>query len=103
MSGGCGCGKATVNPTIPTTQSYPGSDGLYSLYYYQGCTTGHRGELEGRTVFVVGLGTPDERLFRHDELAEAGDYLNSLNPRPVVHPLATASVCDQAIRDLYGL
>jgi len=80
-------------------RSFPTKHG-YTLSSYPGCNQLHRGRFQGRSVFVVGRNTPEEKLFQRRELNEASVYAKEVKRQ--VESIATAELCDAAILDVYG-
>lgn len=77
------------------------SDGTFGLASFPDCEGGHHGVWEGMSVFVVAVGTPDERIFKREDLGLASDYMNSLPARPPIVKVPTVSLCDEAVHALY--
>lgn len=95
-------GKGATEEMMRMDEAYARADGTYALASYRDCEGGHHGQWEGLSIFVVHRLDPGkERLFKRDELAQAADYVKSLNPRPPIEKLPTAALCDAAVRDLY--
>lgn len=101
MAKECGCGKSGIVQDMPLISgSSPTTEGGYELALYQDCTTLHRGQHQGKAVYVVARGTVDERLFKFTQLAEASTY--SRDVRGYIESLPTAALCDEAVVDVYG-
>ena len=98
---GCSCGKgARVREMISTKNS--GSAGAYPLFSYSGCDTLYKGQFEGMSIYVVARGTSEEKLFPKGQLVQAAELERSLASNVAIENLPTASLCSQAVADVYG-
>ncbi len=62
---------------------------------YPGCTTLYRGPLEGDSIYVVARQTPDERLFKRDNLTEATQW--AIETREQLENIPTVALCADAV------
>lgn len=94
---GCDCGTFTPRESIFARS--PGL-GSYPLLTYPDCQALHRGAFQGLSVYIVGRGREEERLFRREQLIEADTYARSVNRS--IENVPTAALCDQAVLDVYA-
>lgn len=94
----CGCNRTLRQEIVRITQSQNTSNG-YLLMTYPDCTVLHTGKYVGLTIFVVARNTPDERLFKRTELAEASAYAQTVFG--TIEAIATGELCDAAVMATY--
>ena len=54
------------------------------------------------SIYVVARGTSEEKLFPKGQLVQAAEYARSLASNVAIENLPTASLCSQAVTDVYG-
>ena len=84
---------------LQSKYSQPTKDGGYLLQSYPGCTTLYRGDLEGESAYVVARNTPEERLFKRSDLADATTY--AIETREALENIPLVALCAEAVTDLY--
>lgn len=94
---GCNCGKR--NRADSMTSLAPG-DGGYLGLHHDDDGIGYSGPFAEEQVFIVAKGTPEERLFRKDDLAGASAYAREVG-KPLVGPPA-GSLPKLAMEKLFG-
>lgn len=85
---------------LQSKHSQPTRDGGYLLQSYPGCTTLYHGDLEGESAYVVGRNTPDERLFKRADLAEATTW--AIETRESLENIPLVALCAEAVTDLFA-
>lgn len=94
----CACGKVGSAEQIRAMEmSYARRDGTYSLYGWPDCEGSYSGPGANTSLFVVARNLPAERLFLIEELADAADYSNTLEPRGPIERLPASTLCAEAV------
>jgi hypothetical protein len=96
--GSCG-GNRAPRRIVTATRSYAGPGG-FPLVTYKDCTTLHLGAHQGTSIYIVGRGTEDEKLFPRTQLTEASVYARQTKRQ--LENIPTTALCDQAVVDVYG-
>lgn len=96
----CG-GRGEPRPkTVTALAMRRATQGAFPLASYPDCKGLHAGKYVGESVYVVGRGTPHEKLFKRLRgLPEASAY--AMAHRLNLENLPNTTLCDQAILDLY--
>lgn len=101
--GGCG-GKAAreraSQPLVPGYTATYNENGMTVLGSWLDCTEPYDGAHQRDDVFVMGLGTVGERIFRTDQRREALDYGKAENLK--LTRLTARTLCHEAMVGLFG-
>lgn len=97
----CGQGRGAVAPPSLISDR-PLVNGVYQLSSYPDCAAPYQGQNSETWVYVVGLGTPDERMFKRSDKAVMVDYYNSFNGTVDLFHDFAERFCSDAIVDLLG-
>lgn len=93
-------GKAKRAMTL-SARATPAVAGGFLLATHPDCTSLHRGDHQGDSVYVVERGNlAKEKLFKRKQLAEASTYAKEV--RGTIENLPTTQLCDAAILALYA-
>lgn len=95
----CGQGKGYVPPPSLTAER-PMTNGTYDLANYPDCHDPYQGDRSEDWVYVVGIGTEHERMFRSAQKNAMVSYYNSFNPPIDLFFDYAERFCTQAIEDL---
>lgn len=75
-------------------------EGGYLALHYNDDGVVYGGEHADKQVFIVAKGTPEEKVFRYDQLPEASAYAHQIG-RPLI-PAAAGNLPNLAARVLYN-
>lgn len=103
---GCGCNQKASDLTPDTTnlvRAFPRADNEFGVLTTSGdpyCEEPYTGIYQQATVFVLGFGTEDEKLFRRGDRREAVAYATEKNV--TFDQVQARSLCDSVARELLG-
>lgn len=78
------------------------ANGVYELYFHQGCDTPYNGEYRADSVYVVAFGEPDERIFRKSSRQDAVRYAQQLGGGYKAKSFGTTQLCEAAMLAVFG-
>lgn len=76
------------------------ANGVYELYYHQGVDRPYNGKHRADAVYVVAIGTEDEKIFRKADRGEAVRYAKSLDT--TLSPFAVTQLAEPAMLAIFG-
>ena len=102
----CGKNKSGLTPnSMHLSRIHPGVDetGTIMVQSNPDCTTPYSGPFRKMTVFAVGYGTENEKLFVRAKRTEAIAYARSTTPNMTFDQVLAAQLCDQVAEELFAI
>lgn len=76
------------------------ANGVYELFHHQGCDRPYNGKHRADAVYVIAIGTEDERIFRKADRGEAVRYAKKLNTS--ISSFGVNQLCQDAMLPIFG-
>ena len=103
---GCGCGQKALREEVGNSlfksgyMPQAGANGIYPLASHPECTRPYNGKSRTQSVYVVGLNTERERVFKRKDNKDAIRYAKETDE--ILHHLAADTLCHEAMEALFG-